>query len=319
MNQLILGLRLPLLPLLILTVATASFAQTTEQREIAAMTFQSGREFQVPMTGTPRYPKLRGAMKVKFSQKSGTKVDLSVSELPPILSLGGLYMSWVVWTIGSDGRVENVGNLKSSLRGSNDGGVDFSTSLSTFAVVVSAEPFAEVRRPGPVVVLESNPHGSEERHSIVSKRVTYPINQSDFYRDDQVPGSDEKAYRKQRPELLRAERARRYAQYAGADSLASELYKKLVEKLESLKDDISKDLNDKILEQRTVEIEELAADAEAEAERVRASRQVQQAERKRNNEQKEVEKQLIYYENAAKERADALEDEKGKRAAADRR
>jgi hypothetical protein len=310
------------LSFVVLLILAACFdlpAQTTGRREVAAMTFQSGREFQIPLTGTPRFPKLRGDIKVKYTQRTGSRVELKVNELPAVLTLGGLYMSYVVWTIGSDGRAENVGTLKTSFRGTNDSGVEFPTSLSTFGIIVSAEPFAKVRRPGPMVILESNPQASQDRNSIVRSSVWYDVNQSDFYRDDQMVGSSEKAYRKQRPELLRADRARMYAQYAGADNLAPELYKRIVEKLESLKNDVEKDLNDRIIEQKLLELEDLAAGAEAEAEKVRSTRLQQRAEQRRQNEQKKIEDQLSFCDSMNNDLRKQLDAEKEERAASTRR
>jgi outer membrane protein OmpA-like peptidoglycan-associated protein len=115
----------------------------------------SGKEkSKVTFMTTDRAPKakLDGAIEVKDNQ---AMIELSYSKLEPALLFGGDVNAWVVWAITPDGHLRNLGELP--VREDRSGDVKFTSPDLNIAMIVTAEPFAGVRRPSDLVAFVSQP------------------------------------------------------------------------------------------------------------------------------------------------------------------
>src|SRR5262245_14213681 len=91
----------------------------------------------IDFRGTPLLPDARGKAGVETA-RGATLVEVDFSRLPPPTRFGPQYLTYVVWAISPDGRPENLGELM--LDSSDKAKLRASTSLQTFAMIVTAEP-----------------------------------------------------------------------------------------------------------------------------------------------------------------------------------
>ena len=106
----------------------------------------------VDLRGTELMPTVGGHAKV--DGKAGRlAVSVELTHLPPASSLGGQYLTYVLWAITPEGRSVNLGEVLPS-----DGGkdkIDVTTDLQAFGWIVPAEPYYSVVRPSNEVVAEN--------------------------------------------------------------------------------------------------------------------------------------------------------------------
>jgi outer membrane protein OmpA-like peptidoglycan-associated protein len=106
----------------------------------------------VDLRGTELMPAVGGHAKV--DGKAGRlAINVELTHLPPASSLGGQYLTYVLWAITPEGRSVNLGEVLPS-----DGGkdkIDVTTDLQAFGLIVTAEPYYSVVRPSNKVVAEN--------------------------------------------------------------------------------------------------------------------------------------------------------------------
>src|ERR687894_428032 len=125
-----------LVALACLFAALPAAAQTDLQRETVAVTYPLEQSVEVKFRGTTRLPRLQGEAKVSRTGRRGTRVELSVKDLPRAYELGNVYTTYILWAITPEGRADNLGEIK---RGGsflvNSSKVDVTTPLETFALI----------------------------------------------------------------------------------------------------------------------------------------------------------------------------------------
>ena len=68
-----------------------------------------------PLMGVAFFPRTDpGQFVVNIKAPSGTRVELSIDNLPRAYELGGVYTTYVLWAISPDGHVDNMGEIKRS-------------------------------------------------------------------------------------------------------------------------------------------------------------------------------------------------------------
>src|SRR2546427_3893855 len=128
-------------------------AQNDTRRSTIAITYPLDQTIEVPFHGTTRLPRLKGSATVRRQGRRGTRVTLSIDNLPRAYELGGVYTTYVLWAISPDGHVDNLGEIKRSGSGLIDSKIDVTTPLQTFALLVTAEPHFLVHSPSRMVVM----------------------------------------------------------------------------------------------------------------------------------------------------------------------
>lgn len=189
-------------------------AQSDVPRKTVAVTYPLGDEINLQFRGTTRFPRLRGSASVKRMNKSGTRVELSLDNMPRPYELGAAYTTFILWAVTPEGRVDNLAEIKRRTGTIFDTRIVATTPLQTFALIVTAEPHYLVKEPSSAVILENiSPAGNTA--SFVN--VQYFGNSSDYYRDPRVPEIAETDYIRTPVGLLGARQAINMAKFSGAD------------------------------------------------------------------------------------------------------
>src|SRR6476660_3166989 len=137
--------------------AAVVFAQSDLERKTIAVTYQLDETVVVKFRGTTLLPRLKGEAKVRRAGRRGTRVELSVEDLPRASELGGIYTTYVLWAISPDGHVDNLGEIKRGGSVFVDSKIDVTTPLQTFALILTAEPHFLMKVPSRMVVMENLP------------------------------------------------------------------------------------------------------------------------------------------------------------------
>src|SRR5258705_13775946 len=97
-----------------LLFVSIALAQSDTERKTVAITYPLDETVNVRFRGTTLLPRLKGEAKVRRAGRRGTRVELSVENLPRATELGGPYTTYVLWAISPEGRVDNMGEIKRS-------------------------------------------------------------------------------------------------------------------------------------------------------------------------------------------------------------
>ena len=203
--------------LLIVPALVAAIGQSDVSRQTVAVAYPLDEVINVKFRGTTLLPRLKGEARVKRTSRRGTRVELSIENVPRASELGGVYTTYVVWAISPDGQVDNLGEIKRSGSSFVDSKIDVTTPLQTFALIVTAEPHFLMKVPSRMVVLENLPPQKPGGASIETVNVKYIGNSSDYFRNPGVPDIADRDYRETPVSLLGARQSVNLARFAGGD------------------------------------------------------------------------------------------------------
>lgn len=209
--------------LFISVLAISGLAQADVARRTTAITYPLDEQVFVQFRGTTRFPRMKGEAKIKRTGRTGTEIELSVSKMPRPFELGAGYATYVLWAVSPEGVIDNLGEIKRRGFFEFDSKINVTTSLQTFALIITAEPHFLVRRPSQAIMLENlSPYTRSGRTIATTPAVQYFGNSSDYFRDARTPEIAEIDYSKTPSALLQAKQAVALARYAGADRDAVE-------------------------------------------------------------------------------------------------
>ena len=80
-----------------LLFVSAVFAQQDSERKTVAITYPLDETVTVKFRGTTLLPRLKGEAKVRRAGRRGTRVELSIDDLPRASELGGIYTTYILW------------------------------------------------------------------------------------------------------------------------------------------------------------------------------------------------------------------------------
>jgi len=206
---------------LIVFVATASvtMAQVDVPRRTTAITYPLDEVINVQFRGTTRFPKMKGEARIRRTSRNGTQVELNVSKMPRPFELGAGYATYVLWAIGPDGQVDNLGEIKRRGFFEFDSKITVTTPLQTFALLITAEPHFMVTRPSQAIMMENlSPVATSGKTIATMPAVQYFGNSSDYFKDARTPEIAELDYSKTPSTILQAKQAVALARFAGADN-----------------------------------------------------------------------------------------------------
>ncbi|HVF31093.1 MAG TPA: OmpA family protein [Pyrinomonadaceae bacterium] len=206
-------------------VFTAS-GQLDVPRRTTAITYPLDENVLVQFRGTTRFPRMKGEARMRRTSRNGTEIELSVSKMPRPFELGAGYATYVLWAIAPDGTADNLGEIKRRGFFEFDSRISVTTSLQTFALIITAEPHFLVRRPSQEIMLENlSPYTVSGKTIATTPAVQYFGNSSDYFRDARTPEIAEVDYAKTPSTILQAKQAVALARFAGAERDAIEEYK----------------------------------------------------------------------------------------------
>ena len=208
-------------------------AQSDTPRQTIAITYPLEDTISVKLRGTTLLPRLKGEAKVRRAGRRGTRVELSIDDLPRASELGGIYTTYILWAISPDGHVDNLGEIKRSGSSFVNSKLDVTTPLQTFALILTAEPHFMMKVPSREVVMENLPPQRVSGSQIETVNVQYIGNSSDYFKNVRVPEIADRDYRETPVSLLGARQAISLAKYAGASQDAPEELRTAEEELQS--------------------------------------------------------------------------------------
>jgi hypothetical protein len=126
---------------------------TVVQRSLSAVNYgrRSGPT-KIDFRGTVLAPETRGNATVE-AKAGAVEIRAKFAGLDSPAKFGGQYLTYVLWAISPEGQTERLGEVITNH--SDDAKLDVTTSLQTFGLLVTAEPYFAVTKPGPVVVMEN--------------------------------------------------------------------------------------------------------------------------------------------------------------------
>jgi flagellar motor protein MotB len=242
---------------------------TVVERTVKAVNYQyRNGPTPIDFRGTVLLPEAKGDAVVE-SKAGRTEIDVHVDHLPVPTRFGHEYLTYVLWAITPEGHPKNLGEL---LTGSSDKAhVRVTTDLQAFGLIVTAEPYAAVRQPGDVVVME-NQVRPETIGTIEPIQVRYELMPRHGYTYN-VP-TDLKAAEGNGPmvsmgeyettlEVYQALNAVQIAQAAGAGSYAPEVMSKAEQQLRNAQNLQSQKVDKSLVIAAAREAAQTAEDARA--------------------------------------------------------
>lgn len=107
----------------------------------------------IGFVGTQLLPNAKGEARVS-SNNGRTSIDLDIDHLTPANGFGTEYLTYVLWAITPDGRPVNLGEVLPT--GSKDRShISVTTSLQSFGLMITAEPYFAVTMPSDLVVAQN--------------------------------------------------------------------------------------------------------------------------------------------------------------------
>jgi len=174
--------------------------------------YQEGPVSTLEFHGTAIALGATGEGEVEF-QDGRARVEITVRKMPQPAKLGP-FSTYVLWAVTADGRANNIGSIETV---DGLGSLETSTSLSQFALIVSAEPHFAVTAPSKYLVLRNL--GKRIR----GKRVMIPgLTERLDYKNLSRQSVDPKAKYKVPADLVQARYALDIAMRAEADKYAAQ-------------------------------------------------------------------------------------------------
>jgi outer membrane protein OmpA-like peptidoglycan-associated protein len=274
----------------------------------------------IDFQGTSISPQSKGTAEVR-SQQGGMQIKLDIKKLPSPTSFGKEFLTYVLWAITPDGHAANLTEVKINSDGSYSNDNVF-TTLQSFGLIITAEPYWAVRIPSDVVAMENivrkDTLGKVEvidaKYELL-QRGQYVYNIPESEQHPVILGSD----RKSLLDLYEAMNAVQIARYAKADQHGGETFQDAVRTLEQAENYrarkqwspanmTAREAVQKAADSRDISLQKQRQLALEEERRVAAERQAA-----------EQQKALLAQQNAAEEaRQRALADEQAKREAEQR-
>ena len=130
----------------------SSFEVTMVARTITVINYEHrGGSTQIGFQGSPIMPNGKGSAKVE-SKQGRIQVNADFQKLSPPQLFGPEYLTFVLWAITPEGKSNNLGEI---LLDGDKSKISVTTSLQTFGLIVTAEPYFAVSAPSNAVVLEN--------------------------------------------------------------------------------------------------------------------------------------------------------------------
>jgi outer membrane protein OmpA-like peptidoglycan-associated protein len=197
-------------------------------RPITAINYKVlGGSTTIDFKPTDLLPGANGEAKVE-SKQGFTRIDAKFRDLPPATKFGPEYLTYVLWSVSTEGRTANLGEL---LLENGKSKLEVTTQLQVFALAVTAEPYFAVRRPSTKVVLINEPR-DKIKGKLFLLDAQFDLLEWDQYRKMANPLGMTLDLKKYPLELYEARNAIRIAQSLGAEKYAPDIYSRAKSSLE---------------------------------------------------------------------------------------
>ena len=208
--------------------------------------------------GSPLLPFAKGQAKVN-GKVGRIQINAQFSKLEPAQKFGNEYLTYVLWAITPEGKSNNLGEI---LLDGDKSKIDVTTSLQTFGLIVTAEPYFAVSQPSNVVVLQ-NVVLPETSGTIDQAPASYQLLDRGAYSYEvsKTSGNLSRSDNKVPLELFEAQNAVQIAINAGAQKYAPDALNKAQASLTQAQDLLARNGNSKLIIQASRDAVQNAADA----------------------------------------------------------
>jgi len=137
-----------------------------------------GKRATFDVTGVGQGGASRGSLEIEY--KNGrAAMWLQVDQLIHPQQVGAAYTAYVFWGVAADGRVTRLGELPVNKR------VDLKATFTaqTVGVLATAEPYAEVERPSPELVLRFALRNGDDKNAPTARTAEYVGDRGQLYWD----------------------------------------------------------------------------------------------------------------------------------------
>jgi outer membrane protein OmpA-like peptidoglycan-associated protein len=175
----------------------------------------------INFSGTNLLPGARGEAKV-VSERGGLHISAEFKGLTPANGFGPEYITYVLWAISADGRPQNLGEV---LPAGTKNNIEVTTSLQSFGLIVTAEPYFSVSMPSDVIVLQ-NVFSDKTQGVLEHVNVHYSLLPRGLYADTGGSKSELNPITRNEHsplELYEAHNAARIARMNGADKYSPDI------------------------------------------------------------------------------------------------
>jgi hypothetical protein len=155
---------------------------TVGQRSLPAVNYglRSGPT-KVDFRGTVLAPDTRGNATIE-AKAGAVIIHAKLAGLDVPAKFGPQYLTYVLWAISPEGQTERLGEVITNHK--DDAKLEVTTSLQTFGLLITAEPYFAVSKPGPLVVMENvlrpDTIGASEpvsaKYELLPRAETYTVN-----------------------------------------------------------------------------------------------------------------------------------------------
>jgi outer membrane protein OmpA-like peptidoglycan-associated protein len=275
-----------------------TYRVTMIPRTILAINYQNRTKTQVGFQGSPLMPLGKGQAEVE-SKNGRIAVDTEFKDMQPANKFGQEYLTYVLWAITPEGKSNNLGEL---LLSGDKSKLETTTTLQTFGLIVTAEPYYAVAEPSDVVVLENNiiPGTSGTLQQV---NVNYRLFRRGLYSYDVAAATQSYPKLKVPLELEEARNAVEIAKTTGAQQYASDVLAKAEMSLSNAEAMLKKG-DRKIIVQSSRDAVQNAADAVQTT--IRRKDEEQRAQERAEAARRTSEAQAQAEASAAKEKEETL-------------
>ena len=265
-----------------------------------------GGATKIDFKGTDLMPVAGGEAKIE-AKKGYSQVDAKFENLSEPTRFGAEFLTFVLWSVSTEGRAENLGEVQMNKDGK--GKLKVRTQMEVFSLILTAEPYFAVRIPSELVVLENQKR--DDTVAKIYKVESYTLTERGRYQKLVNPLALSLDLKKAPIEMYQARNAVSIARSNGAEEYAGEVFSKAEDSLKTAENALDrKGSKDYIIStaRRTIQFSEDA----------RALAVQRQNEEMLANERRKAEQEKLERARAEAERANALlEQEKARRKAAE--
>jgi outer membrane protein OmpA-like peptidoglycan-associated protein len=213
---------------------------------------------EVDFRGTNLMPEARGQLIVN-SKQGRIEIKARMEKLTPATQFGPEFLTYVLWAVSAEGRPKNLGEV---LLSADHSGMEVTTDLQTFGVIVTAEPYFAVTQPSNVVVME-NVVSDKTSGTIETIDAHYELLERGQYVMNVAEGERRpfKLDKKTPLELYEARNAVRIARWTGAESYAADTLHKAEVSLQNAEDELAGKIGKKTVQQNARDAAQTAEDA----------------------------------------------------------
>ncbi len=205
---------------------TPLFRVTVISRSVQAVNYRhrSGAT-KLDFAGTSLMPSANGEARVN-SKRGSIAIEAEFGNMDKPTTFGNEYLTYILWAISPEGRAVNLGEVL--VGGNHRSGLQVTTDLQAFALIVTAEPYYAVRQPSNVVVLE-NVVREDTRGTSEAVNAKYELMERGGYIPTGYKFDPVVLNAKLPLEFFEARNALRIAQSEGAEQYASDSYQHAVQ------------------------------------------------------------------------------------------